>query len=650
MSKKLRRHTSGALCAGGALLMGCLWATAAQAQNTPAIRPLADPMADLAPAPGTVPGVTAPAPVPERVAPPLAPPGEAKMEMSFRDIPIKDVLLMLGSRSNMNLVVNDDVDGVLSSVNLSNLTPEEALQTVVASARNLSLTRLPGPNGTYLISKALPGERPQINFNNGAQTAPFNAPSTDSAFRSITPAQTDFSNFGGEDRFGGQGLAGALPQIGMGAGNEFPTLVNPQNSARNAKERRTIRVRNVKPSVIAYWLDPAHNPMPEALQVSNLNAGDYGNKSLARPGFGDGSAGILGNNGVTGGGSVTPSPFGNSSNPYLRNFSASQMRPNSQIETRSNAQFGGGNFGGGGGGNQFGGAQNGQNGQNGGGGTFDLPGDIQQILSVDPQNVLLVAGGSDEDVRNLQNLIDVLDQPLRQVEIEAQFVELSTQDSRALGVNFTTSRGNFDASSNLPLTIQGTPVAGSISVGFVRGNFQTRLDALIANNRAKVITAPRVTAINNLTATLQSQETRPLILTTVQQNIGGGQQAGQNLIGITNTIGLTVTPTINGDDTVTVLMEPRVTTQSGNTGLGVQTSRFLRTIANVRDGDTIALGGLKRVSNERNNTKIPLLGDLPLIGGLFRSSTLSETETELIVFLTARIVRRAGDDGIVPGT
>ena len=99
-----------------------------------------------------------------------------------------------------------------------------------------------------------------------------------------------------------------------------PAPIAPSEISPNKSSRRTLRLRHVKPSLMAYWLDPAHNPRPEG----------------ALP---------------LGGGTAT--------------------------------------------------------------GKVGLPGDIQQILSVDTQNVLLVAGGTDEDIRHLQELIDVLDQPLR---------------------------------------------------------------------------------------------------------------------------------------------------------------------------------------------------------------------------------------------
>ena len=628
MSKKLWHPTSGAL------LAGCLVATTAHAQDAP-ITPITEP-------------ATAVAPVPERVAAPNKPISTLGLDLQFRDIPVKQLLSTLGEQFNINIAVNADVDGVIGSINLVNQTPEEALQTAIAVAGNLTLNRM--PNGTYIVTKRQSG--------GSAQTM---APSTDFASGNFAPqAISPTNNFGVPGGFnssafnpnnfgsnaglvGNGALGSALPPLGQQMGNamlnDLPTLVQA-NNGNNERQIRYIKIKNAPSALIAYQLDPAHNEMPVQLQTANARNNNYGQQILGQFATGSSTA-TAASSFDTLSSSIANSP---AINPYLRTSASGLIRP----EVRANSQFGGGRN------QQQGGQQGGRGNQRGGagggnaGGSFDLPGDIEQIVSVDPQNVLLVAGGTDEDIRRLQELIDVLDQPLRQVEIEAQFVELRSQDARTFGIDFSTARGNFDAATT---GFASDPVPGSFQIGFVRNNFTARLNALIANNRAKIINAPRVTAINNLTATLQSTERRSLILTTVSQNIGGQQAQGQNLLFISTTTGLTVTPTINGDDTITVLMQPQVSTQDpGNGALGTITQRQLETVANVRDGDTIALGGLKTISNSRQDYKVPLLGDIPLIGGLFRSKTIAENESELIIFLTARIIRRAGDDINVPGT
>ena len=172
-------------------------------------------------------------------------------------------------------------------------------------------------------------------------------------------------------------------------------------------------------------------------------------------------------------------------------------------------------------------------------GAFDLPGDIERIISIDPQNVILITGGSEEDLRRLQELIDVLDQPLRQVELEAQYVEIETTAIAGSGIDF------FAGFNNL-------------QVGFVRGNFTKLLNRLIAQNKAKIVAAPPASAFNNLT-----------------DNASDPAFLAQNLADWFHN----VTATHNGE---TITLSSKVTTKAN----GKTAFTF---VANLRDGDTVVL-------------------------------------------------------------
>jgi type II secretory pathway component GspD/PulD (secretin) len=570
---------------------------------------------------GTTPSSAA---VPSMVAPASSSTAVRPMiELNFRDVDVADLLNIIATQFDVQVVINGDVAGQLSSINLSNKTPEAAIQAVVKAA-NLQYSK--EADGTFIIGKTLSNvtvpretETPALDQNGGSASVP-------SGF-SISPLK-----------------GSALPPLGSDF--SMPELVDNESGSKARKRNHMVRMRNVSPQMMAYWLDPSNNPMPAQLQQSDRNRGRMGRQARANNALSaaDQAAllGVPGTQGPFGIPSFTAPTFG--VNPYTQRTGA---------EFRSNAQFGGGRGGGGGG---FGGNTGGAGGIGGrggaGGGVFQLPEGVDRIVAIDPQNALLVFG-TEEGVRELQDTIAFLDRPLRQVEIEAQFVDVSTSDSRNFGIDFSTAQGNFNANNQ---GFASPPVDGAFQVGFVRGNFQATLNALMTKNRAKLITAPRVTAINNLTAELFSDTQSPLILTTAistgGNNQGGqGTAQGQNLIYITTSVGLTVTPTINNDDTITVLMEPTLEAQTPVEGIDAPriTSNSVRTIANVRDGDVIALGGLKNKNISRGGSRIPLLGDIPLIGKLFRSRSASDQESELIIFLRATIIRRAGDDEVIPG-
>ncbi len=604
--------------AGAALLLGAL-APRTFAQSASIV-----PSGQAESAPGAA--------VPARVAAPLPASSQPMTDVAFRDIEVTEVLNMISQNFNVPMVIAADVSGIiLPAINLPNKTPEAAIQAIATAA---GLKYRKQVDGTYLIAKTLPDDPNSVSANN-AITLPGNSPNFGNSFgAAMNPALPSFGD--------------GMPAQGADNAFDMPRLID-NNSRSERKRMQTLSLRNVPASLMAYWIDPANNPIPLQLQSSMNNERNYGPRPIARPALSSEDQQAVRDDLAT---NFNPRFNGGNINPYT------QQRDNAEL--RSNAQFGGGGGGRGGrGGNQGGGNQRGGNqrggaggrGGGGGGGLFDLPEGVDRIVAIDPQNALLVFG-TDEGVRELTDTIQFLDRPLRQVEIEAQFVSVNTGDTNSFGINYNAAQGNFNANAN---GFAPSPPAnsGSFQVGFVRGNFQAQLSALVSKNRAKVITAPRVLAINNLTASLFQTSRTPFILTTVSQSggLGGGQLAAQTAFFIETQIGLNVTPTINNDDTITVLMQPQLSQQGqGVGGIPSTTSQTLETIANVRDGDTIALGGLKTKNIARSGDKIPLLGDLPFIGGLFRSRVATDVETDLIIFLTARIIRRAEDDATVPGT
>lgn len=593
-------------------------------------------------APSIVPTGTAPtsgALVPAPVAAPLPSSAKPMIELSFRDVEVSDLLDIISRQFDVQVVISSDVTGIkLASINLTNKTPEAAIQAVVGAA---GLKYRKQADGTFLIGKNLADE-PAASINPVGGNSGFG-----SGFGNGLPTGVGGMGTGFND--------GALPQLGGDgsfnglSNNDFNVQELVGNSDRSSarKRQQLVRVRNVSPRVMAYWLDPANNELPAEFRMSRRNGDRYNDHSFTTDGGINNSSNSLQNNSsfvtpFNGNGNFNPNV---STNPYINRGNA---------EFRSNAQFGGGNNNnnnnnGGNRGNNNGG-RNGGNGRGGaGGGVFQLPEGVDRIVAIDPQNALLVFG-TDEGVRELTETIAFLDKPLRQVEIEAQFVTVSTSDSRAFGIDFSTSQGNFNANGN-GFAPSAPSNNGSFQLGFVRGNFQATLSALLAQSRAKVITAPRVTAINNLTASLQSSTVTTVVLTSVSQNINGNLATQQTPVFISTNIGLTVTPTINNDDTITVLMQPELSTQTPTSGLFPDINQqTLETIANVRDGDTIALGGLKAKTVTRSGDKVPVLSDIPILGSLFKSRRAIDQESDLIIFLTARIIRRAGDEDAVPGT
>lgn len=267
-------------------------------------------------------------------------------------------------------------------------------------------------------------------------------------------------------------------------------------------------------------------------------------------------------------------------------------------------------------------------------GPFDLP-DGVRVAAADEQNLLFVAGADTQQIARLQELVDILDQPLRQVEIKAQLVELPVAELKQSGL------GADAATPDAPGV--AAPVTGALQLGFERGDFQGRITELVEAGNAKVLSTEPLKITNN-TGLAVSLRFGPIDNTGANQNkLPPAPKEGSDTI-------LTLTPTINGDDTITVLMDiatlPATINPSG-----------LTTVANLRDGQTIALTGLQSsafpretnapplpmldkipLMNSTTPSPVPMLSDIPINGKLFRSKKI-EDERAVLLLVTARVVR-----------
>lgn len=274
-----------------------------------------------------------------------------------------------------------------------------------------------------------------------------------------------------------------------------------------------------------------------------------------------------------------------------------------------------------------------------GGGALPLPEGIESIIALDPQNALLIYG-TDEAVRRLQDeIISVLDTPIDQVEIETQFVTVNTSYQDQFGIDWNLSNGPFR------LRVDGINPGGNIQIGYVRGNFVATLGVLLSRNKAKIVSAPRVQTTNNTPAILFTEVDVPVEVPVRTTN---GLITTTDFVPIQIPVPsfLSVTPSINRDDSVTMLLSPtmsRFTLVSlPNAGAFPQiTSQTVFTILTVRDGETVALGGLIDKQRNTGGARVPFLADLPVVGSLFRTRFINDLDTELIIFVTPHIIHRA---------
>jgi len=195
---------------------------------------------------------------------------------------------------------------------------------------------------------------------------------------------------------------------------------------------------------------------------------------------------------------------------------------------------------------------------------------------------------------------------------------------------------DFDRRLQVPVQI---PTTGQAFFGFFDGNLDIGafIEALVAENKGELLANPNVITVNHQTANIEMIDEFPIFEFGVEASGRSTTQTRFIDIGIK----LEVTPRVMRDDTDTYVemeVRPDVSFPSGvSNGVPIISRRSVETIAHVRDGQTLVIGGIFRNDIQDRVTKIPLLGELPLFGKLFKRDEDTHQKTELLVFVTPRI-------------
>jgi len=300
---------------------------------------------------------------------------------------------------------------------------------------------------------------------------------------------------------------------------------------------------------------------------------------------------------------------------------------------------------------------------------------------IDPATNTLVITDNTFILQKFEKIIAELDVPARQVMVEARIVEAEDGFSRQLGVKFgyagsngknswgsnwtnaAANRNNYvngqrtlanwarDPSKNeipaLPAwtvdpNVNLPTAAATSSIALVHalssGALGLELSAQQAQNKLKIVSTPRVLTQDRKEAIIESGTEVPY------------QEASSS--GATSTsfkkavLGMTVTPNITPDGQI--IMDIKINKDSVNSDCRatepcINTQR-LNTNVMVEDGGTLILGGIYQEENSEGVSKVPLLGDIPVVGNLFKSKTRSDKKTELLIFITPRIVDNVGSN------
>lgn len=255
-------------------------------------------------------------------------------------------------------------------------------------------------------------------------------------------------------------------------------------------------------------------------------------------------------------------------------------------------------------------------------------------IRVEPVNNSIIIMANEFERQDINTLISQIDIPPIQVMFEAEAVEISRNDLKNIGIDWENITPLPDVLTNdtgsafrIGLGIPNHPEYGINVLG--------KINRLIENKKGKLLASPRIAALNGTTAQILIGDKLAVEASSVN-----GSVTTTTVTYVDVGIKLEVTPFVNDDGTITAHIKPEVSNKTDVTVHGNPNirTRQAETTVRVKNGETIVLGGLMQKQETRDTFKVPLLGDLPLIGGFFRTEKNEKTETELVILITPKVI------------
>lgn len=291
--------------------------------------------------------------------------------------------------------------------------------------------------------------------------------------------------------------------------------------------------------------------------------------------------------------------------------------------------------------------------------------EISGNLTVDKATNSLLFYGTASEAQKVRAVLDQIDIPYEQVSLEAQVMSINKTDSKNLGIEwewskapqsyeeYTPEKITIDAATGRITSIEPAEItrASSFNKGTTGGiisfgrspdglpyefYYAAKINALINNGKANILSKPKITTINGKEATINIGGEVPIPTLTVSDNTTTTTYEYKE-----TGIILKYTPRVNDDGYITAKIHTEVSTPTYDAD--AQAYRFNKRSADtqvrLKDGETMVIGGLIGSDESKVMSKIPFLGDLPILGRFFSNVNNSKNESEVIIFVTARIVK-----------
>ena len=293
-------------------------------------------------------------------------------------------------------------------------------------------------------------------------------------------------------------------------------------------------------------------------------------------------------------------------------------------------------------------------------------------LEINTRSNALIVTDTPNVIATISKLVKRLDRETPQVLIEARIIETLLNNSRDLGIKWNaqitatgakrphtfpfkkagpksyypendTSGTSSTTSADFP-HISGFPYATVDDFNFGTLNFsdfQVVLQAIESNTETKILSHPKLVTLNNQKAKILVGTKMPIPVYSFNENTGTYEVTGydEEDVGIS----LEVTPHVSPDNKIKLILHPEVSSITGYTGPNnerpIIDTREANTQVQLNDNETVVIGGLIKQKTIDTVHKVPLLGNLPLLGLVFRSKSKTKESTDLLIFVTARILK-----------
>ncbi|MBE2214764.1 MAG: secretin N-terminal domain-containing protein, partial [Opitutaceae bacterium] len=297
----------------------------------------------------------------------------------------------------------------------------------------------------------------------------------------------------------------------------------------------------------------------------------------------------------------------------------------------------------------------------------DLTAQLQSLLTESGRVTINRLAGTvlvSDSHRNIETVAEFLasvsDRVVRQVDLEVQIYEVGFSNARQVGVNWSRVADGLRTQFGTDLIVTKSaygpdplPFGIQLTQDFNGEQVTATIEALEQQGDVRVVSKPRLRTLNNQPAVVRVGQDLPVFLKESLASTGDNPVITENYTVQNVTIGtmLSITPQISADGVITLDLTPAVTRfvryESADRSIDSPNApvidvRQATSLVRVRDGDTIVMGGLVQEGSTSTVRKIPVIGDIPLVGKLFRGEVVQKETTELIFFLTPRIVSTEG--------